>query len=243
MGNIRPRGRTCPARRTRAPAFEEPAASITEPALWLSGSRRRRVRLAPLTETRIQRVTAVLRAALNDCRALKVNPAAGIELRVPKRKPAVWTAERVTRWRESGGTWQPGPVCVWTPQQTGQFLDAAEDDRLYPLYMLIAYTGLRRGEAAALAWSEADLDRGLITIRESKSEAGERTVALSAQLVAVLKAWRRQQLAERMAWGPAVDGKRHDVQLRGRPATTGRLHLRALQAAGRQGGPAAGPAA
>jgi hypothetical protein len=46
-----------------------------------------RVRTAPLTETRIQRITAVLRAALNDCKALKINPAAGIELRVPKRKP------------------------------------------------------------------------------------------------------------------------------------------------------------
>ena len=32
-----------------------------------------RVRTAPLTETTIQRATAVLRAALNDCKALKVN--------------------------------------------------------------------------------------------------------------------------------------------------------------------------
>ena len=39
-----------------------------------------RVRTAPLTETAIQRATAVLRAALNDCKALKVNSAAGIEL-------------------------------------------------------------------------------------------------------------------------------------------------------------------
>ena len=198
----------------------------------------RRVRLAPLTETRIQRVTAVLRAALNDCRALKVNPAAGIELRVPKRKPAVWTAERVTRWHESGGTWQPGPVCVWTPQQTGQFLDAAEDDRLYPLYMLIAYTGLRRGEAAALAWSEADLDRGLITIRESKSEAGERTVALSAQLLAVLKAWRRQQLAERMAWGPVwTDSGMMFSYEDGRPLRAGHISEHFKLLAGKAGLP------
>ena len=43
--------------------------------------------------------TSVLRAALNDCKALKVNPAAGIELRVPKRKPIVWTLSAWTRWR------------------------------------------------------------------------------------------------------------------------------------------------
>ena len=55
---------------------------------------------------------------------------------------------------------------VWTPQQTGQFLDAIEDDRLYPLYSLVAYCGLRRAEVAGLPWSETDLDRGVITIRE-----------------------------------------------------------------------------
>ena len=106
----------------------------------------KRVRTAPLSETTIQRVTSVLRAALNDCKALKVNPAAGIELRVPKRKPIVWTPQRVPRWRDSGGTWRPGPVMVWTPQQTGEFLDAIEDDRLFTLYCLTAYCGLRRAE-------------------------------------------------------------------------------------------------
>ena len=67
---------------------------------------------------------------------------------------------------------------------------------------------------AGLPWSEVDLDRGVITIRETrpgdgadpgdpKSEAGERTIALSATLVALLRAWRRQQLKERMTWGSA----------------------------------------
>ncbi len=54
------------------------------------------------------------RAALSDCKALKMNPAAGTELRVPKRKPLVWTPERVIRWRESGGkcgaTYVIGPL-------------------------------------------------------------------------------------------------------------------------------------
>ena len=173
-----------------------------------------RVRTAPLTETTIQRATAVLRGALNDCKALKVNPAAGIELRVPKRKPILWTPERVARWRESGGKWKPGPVMVWTPQQTGTFLDAIEGDRLYPLYALAAFAGLRRAELAGLPWSETDLDAGLITVRETrpdddadpddpKSEAGSRTVALSADTAALLRAWRKRQLEERLAWGEA----------------------------------------
>ena len=67
---------------------------------------------------------------------------------------------------------------------------------------------------AGLPWSETDLDGGLITVRETrpdddadpddpKSEAGSRTVALSATLAVLLKAWRKRQLKERMAWGGA----------------------------------------
>jgi hypothetical protein len=39
QGRVYPRGRTCPAGRTRGPAFEEPAASITETAPWLASGR------------------------------------------------------------------------------------------------------------------------------------------------------------------------------------------------------------
>ena len=139
-----------------------------------------------------------------------MNPAAGIELRVPKRRPIVWTAERVTRWRGVRRGVAAGPVMVWTPAQTGAFLDAIEDDRLYPLYALAAFTGLRRAELAGLPWSETDLEAGLITVRETrpdddvddpKSEAGQRPVALSADTVALLRAWRKRQREERLAWG------------------------------------------
>ncbi len=108
--------------------------------------------MAPLTETRIQRVTAVLRAALNDCKALKVNPAVGLEIRAPKRKPLLWTPERVTRWRESGGTWRPGPVMVWTPQQTGAVPGRGrERPAVHPVSPWSRYTGLRRAEASGPA--------------------------------------------------------------------------------------------
>ena len=43
---------------------------------------------------------------------------------------------------------RPSPVMVWTPEQTGEFLDGIQKDRLYPLYHLIAYRGTRRGEHA-----------------------------------------------------------------------------------------------
>ncbi|MCA1676409.1 MAG: site-specific integrase, partial [Actinobacteria bacterium] len=110
----------------------------------------------------------------------------------------------------------PSPVMCWTPAQLGAFLDAATDDRLYALFHLIAHRGLRRGEACGVGWTDVDLDAGRLTVRrqlvqlgwdvyedDPKSHAGERTIALDAGTVAALRAHRRRQLEERMAWGSA----------------------------------------
>jgi integrase len=66
----------------------------------------------------------------------------------------VWTEERVAAWQRTGV--RPA-VAVWTPEQTGAFLDAAAHDRLYPLYHLIAYPGPRRGEAVGRRWEDVDV--------------------------------------------------------------------------------------
>ncbi|MER6068302.1 hypothetical protein ABT187_05475 [Streptomyces sp. NPDC001817] len=50
-------------------------------------------------------------------------------------QPLVWTDERVARWRETGE--KPGPVMVWTPEQTGQFLDAAVNHPMYIMWHLM----------------------------------------------------------------------------------------------------------
>jgi integrase len=108
---------------------------------------------------------------------------------------------------------------VWTPAQTGAFLDAVEGERLYPLYHLIAYRGLRRSEACGLRWPDTDLDAAEIAILSQlvqngwdveedspKTEASDDTVTLDRETVAVLRAWRKAQLAERLAWGEAWAG-------------------------------------
>lgn len=165
-----------------------------------------------------QRVRATLRTALSDAVAqqlISVNPAKLVKIASGKRPRAlVWTAERVQRWQETGE--RPSPVMCWTPAQLGAFLDAAEGDRLYALFHLIAHRGLRRGEACGLGWSDVDLDAGRLTVRRQlvqlgwavhedapKSDAGERTIALDATTVAALRAHRRRQREERMAWGSA----------------------------------------
>lgn len=103
----------------------------------------------PLTPHRVRSVHATARSALNAAvrrRKIAHNPAIYVELeRVRAPRALVWTDERVTEWRRTGR--RPSPVMVWTPVQTGAFLDAVADDRLYALWHLFALRGLRRSEA------------------------------------------------------------------------------------------------
>lgn len=46
-------------------------------------------------------------------------------------KGLVWTDERVACYRKTGE--RPSPVMVWTPDQTGQFLDFAAEDQMHAL--------------------------------------------------------------------------------------------------------------
>jgi integrase len=170
----------------------------------------KRISTRPLTDARIRRVHAVLRAALNDA-GLPVNPAAQVRFgKQRKSRPLLWTEARVERWAETGEV--PAKVMVWTAAQCGQFLDSVEGQRLYALFHVAAYFGLRRSELIGLAWSEVDLARRRIHVRQAqvdevldstKSEDSERIIAIDQGTVDVLKAWRKAQLAERMAWGPA----------------------------------------
>jgi integrase len=63
-----------------------------------------------------------------------------------------------------------------------------------------------RDEVTGLAWADLDLDLGVASIRETgtgdgpKSKSGTRAVPLPAPVVAALRAWRRQQAADRLAW-------------------------------------------
>jgi integrase len=165
-----------------------------------------------------QRIRATLRSALTTARKqgkISYNPASDVELPSGRRpKALVWTDERVARWAETGQ--RPSPVMVWTPTQTARFLDHAAGDRLYALFHLIAFRGLRRGEACGLHWTEVDLQAKTLTVAWQlvqlgwkteltvpKSDAGDRTVALDADTATVLSAHRKTQLEERLAWGPA----------------------------------------
>ena len=157
------------------------------------------MRTAPLSEVRIKRVTAPLITALNQCRALAVNPAKGTAGKARKTRPLLWTAPRVERWRRTGE--RPSPVMVWTSEQAGQFLDSIGDDRLYPLYCLGSYWGLRRGELHRLEWSDVDLASRKLHVRGNvKSEDSDRILTIDPATAEVLLNWQGRQLLESAAW-------------------------------------------
>jgi integrase len=55
----------------------------------------------------------------------------------------------------------------WAADEAMTFLDAARNDRYYPLYVLAATTGMRQGELLGLHWPEVDLGRRRIAIVQS----------------------------------------------------------------------------
>jgi integrase len=63
------------------------------------------------------------------------------------------------------------------PEQVSALLRAAEGSRYHPALALIAGTGLRRGEALALHWSDVDLDAGTLAVTSTLARIGGELVS------------------------------------------------------------------
>lgn len=61
---------------------------------------------------------------------------------------------------------------TWTAEEVGRFLEFTTDDRLHALWAVLATTGMRRGEALGLKWSDVDLEHSTVTIRRALVVAG-----------------------------------------------------------------------
>jgi integrase len=199
-----------------------------------------RISKRPLTEARIRRVMAVASSACADLvpHTLPSNPFAKVKSgKSRKVRPLLWTEPRVARWQQTGEI--PSRVMVWTRGQCGAFLDAIEGERLYALYHLAAYYGPRRNELDKLDWANVDLAGRRIHIRgDVKSEDSDRVVIVDAETAEVLRAWRKTQLAERLAWGSAwMDSGRVFTREDGAPLRPGWISTRFDTLAARAGLP------
>jgi len=58
-------------------------------------------------------------------------------------------------------------INTWPHGTLRQFLHQSEGERLHPLWLLLATTGLRRGEAIGLTWQALDFDLGTLSVRRS----------------------------------------------------------------------------
>jgi len=102
-----------------------------------------------------------------------------------------------------------------TPDQVRSLLVAAEGSRYAPLFALLVNSGLRRGEALALHWSDIDFGAKLLRVRgtlarvdgelvvtETKTAKSRRVIPLSPTAEKVLRDMRTRQMAERLRAGP-----------------------------------------
>jgi integrase len=175
----------------------------------------------PLSLRTVRLCHAVLHVALEAARKLELiprNPADNAT--VPRRDP---------RPRAEG---QP-TLQVWSADQLRAFLDYSVGDPFHEVYVVAAGTGLRRGELLGLAWSDIDLDRRVLRVRQALSMVGRhlelklpktrrtRTLAIGPHTVEAFRtvAARQQRQAREQAarwrnpWDlvfTAPDGRWHD---------------------------------
>lgn len=154
----------------------------------------------PLSPRTVEFARAVLRRALQDAvldRHIEVNPVVGT------KRPRTVKPKHTT----------------WTGGQVRDFLAGLDEDhRWTPLWELAAGTGMRRGELLALRWSDVDLDAGIIHVGRSVTQVQQsriygtpknyekRDLAVDEHLIGTLRAWRKRQIAERLAWGASYAG-------------------------------------
>lgn len=59
-------------------------------------------------------------------------------------------------------------INYWTLDEFKQFLTVVDDDMHYALFMTLYYSGMRKGEARALLWSDIDFENGTISITKTE---------------------------------------------------------------------------
>lgn len=100
------------------------------------------------------------------------------------------------------------PTPFFEKSELAEILDAMKDNqKWYTFFRLLSYTGLRRGEALALLWSDVDFKAGTLTIsktlstgidnvpvvHETKTKSGMRTIDIDRETLGILNDWRAAQ--------------------------------------------------
>lgn len=97
-----------------------------------------------------------------------------------------------------------------TKEELKKFLKLAQNTTLsyfFPLVHLMAYTGLRQGEALALKWSDIDFENKKITVDKTavrikeeqtlqtpKTKNSKRVISIDPATLSILKSWKKDQI-------------------------------------------------
>lgn len=118
------------------------------------------------------RCLAVLRKLLTiahkDWAIIDINPASGIRLHRELRRDRYFTDGEIVK------------ICDWLATLESD----PESEHFVLTTRLLLLTGMRLGEVLSLSWSDVDLNRNMLFLRDAK--AGARSVALNAEAVAYL---------------------------------------------------------
>lgn len=112
------------------------------------------------------------------------------------------------------------PIATLSSEDINRFLEVSQETPYYTLFYLLLHTGMRRGEALALQWKHVDMGmsslgvtaylsvsqslnkiNGQLVIKEPKSSAGKRRIAMSPSLALVLRQHRDSQEALKLSLG------------------------------------------
>jgi integrase len=137
----------------------------------------------------------------------------------------------------------------YSVEESKRLLVQAQRHRLHALWVLLVMLGVRRGEALALRWADADLDAGTVAVLGSLQRVGPqlqrvptktrgslRTIPLPAPCEEALRAHRARQNTDRLAAGARwiatelVFTTRHGTPIE--PRTVNRMFRALTDAAG-----------
>lgn len=104
----------------------------------------------------------------------------------------------------------PRRMRPWSVEEARAFLRTAEDDPLYPAFVLLLVYGLRRGEVLGLSWDDVEFDamevhvrrhlvraNGQLNLGPVKTRAGRRTLPILPIISDVLRMQAERQAAAR----------------------------------------------
>ncbi|NRF91552.1 tyrosine-type recombinase/integrase [Paenibacillus frigoriresistens] len=121
---------------------------------------------------------------------------------------------------------------VWDIETVRDFFQSTKDESRYWIAAYIAVmTGMRQGEILALRWSDIDLEKGVIQVRRNlvknltiftglKTEKSRRTIAISQQIISILKEQKEKNELEKQ--NPKINYEDNDLVVcssKGTPAT------------------------